>query len=313
MDSPAHDGCDIAVVGGGIAGLVAAAEAASRGAAVLLFEAAGMHGGLVVNVGALDDYPAPGTLSGVALAEALLARARASGAQTVAARVAHIEPAGDGYALVVDSGKRYAARSVIVATGAQLRRLEVPGEVALTGRGVSQCDWCDGGFFRDQPVAVVGGGDAALQAALHLARTCSTVTVIVRGADARARQSYLTRAADQPRIEFLWETRVAEILGADRVEGVRLESSDRHAPTSLACAGVFVFAGLVADTAWVPPAVERDADGRLCTGTQFETALPGLFAVGAVRSGHRGSLAVVVGEAAAAALAASERLRAEVS
>jgi thioredoxin reductase (NADPH) len=313
MDSPAHDGCDVAVVGGGIAGLVAAAEAASRGAAVLLLEAAGMHGGLVINVGALDDYPAPGTLSGVALAEALLARARASGAQTVAARVDRIEPAGDGYALVVDSGKRYAARSVIVATGARLRRLDVPGETALTGRGVSQCDWCDGGFFRDQPVAVVGGGDAALQAALHLAKTCSTVTVIVRGADARARQSYLTRAAEQPRIEFLWETRVAEILGADRVEGLRLESSDRHAPTSLACAGVFVFAGLVADTACVPPAVERDADGRLCTVTQFETALAGLYAVGAVRSGHRGSLAVVVGEAAAAAQAASERLRAEVS
>ena len=313
MDSPAHDGCDVAVVGGGIAGLVAAAEAASRGATVMLFEAAGMHGGLVVNVGALDDYPAPGTLSGIALAEALLARARTCGVQPVAAQVARVEPASSGYALIADSGRRYAARSVIVASGARLRRLDVPGETALTGRGVSQCDWCDGGFFRDQPVAVVGGGDAALQAALHLARTCSTVTVVVRGADARARQSYLARAADEPRIEFLWETRVAEILGADHVAGLRLESSDRYAPTSLACAGVFVFAGLEADTACVPATVARDADGRLCTGAHFETALPGLYAVGAVRSGQRGGLSVVVGEAATAAIAATERLRAEVS
>ena len=303
----------MAVVGGGIAGLVAAGEAASRGSTVTLFESAGVFGGLVFNVGALDDYPAPGTLSGSALAESLQQRAVRAGCKTVAELVVAIEPAAQGFVLRTDSGKRHAARTVIVATGARLRQLGIPGEVELTGRGVSQCDWCDGGFFRGLPVAVVGGGDGALQAALHLAKTCSTVTVIVRGADARARQAYLARAADEPRIEFLWDTRVTEILGKDQVEGVRLASSDRFAPDTLTCSGVFVFAGLVPNAVCVPSIVERDADGALRSGANFETALPGLYAIGAVRSGHRGGLAAVVGEAAVAAVAATERVRNEVS
>ncbi len=300
--------CDVAVIGGGIAGLAAAAHAVSRGASVILLEASGMHGGLVFNIGALDDFPSPQPLSGAALAEHLLAVAKAGGAKAIEDRVRSITPAGRGYMLATAAGAQVVARAVVIATGAQFRKLGVPGEAALAGRGVSQCDWCDAGFFRNQPVAVVGGGDAALQAALHLARTSSEVTVIVRGLDPRARRSYLERAADEPKITFLWETRVVAILGDDGVEGLQLESDDPSTPQQLACKGVFVFAGIVPDTDAVPQVIARDDDGRLQTGTDFETALPGVFAVGAVRSGYRGGLVAAMGEAATASAAACERV-----
>ena len=295
---------DAAVIGGGIAGLSAAVQAGSRGAEVCLVEAEPMHGGLVFNVGALDDYPSPQALSGAALAEHLLARARAGGARSLEGRVRSIVSVGGGFAIETEAGARIGARSAIVATGARLRRLGVPGEAELEGRGVSRCDWCDAGFFRGQPVAVVGGGDAAMQAALHLAKTSSTVTVIVRGAEARARRSYLERAADESRIEFLWDTRVVEIVGADRVEALRLESDDPSAPARLECAGVFVFAGLEACTDAVTATAARDGAGRLQTGADLQTTVPGLFAAGAVRSGHPGGLAAAIGDGSVAAAGA---------
>ena len=313
MDMTGFSGCEIAIVGGGIAGLVAASEAASRGSTVTLFEGAGVFGGLVFNVGALDDYPAPGILAGSALAEALQQRAVLGGCTVISERIAGLEPSAQGYLLRSDTGRQHAARTVILSTGARLRQLGVPGEAELAGRGVSQCDWCDGGFFRNEEVAVIGGGDSALQAALHLAKTCSRVTVIVRGADARARQAYLARAADEPHIEFLWETRVVEICGSERVTGLRLESADRFAPQSLDCSGVFVFAGIEPNAECAPSTVERDAAGALRTGDSYETAAAGLYAIGAVRSGHRGGLAAVIGEAAVAAAAASERVKSVVN
>ena len=298
---------DVAVIGGGIAGLSAAVQAGSRGAEVCLVEAEPMHGGLVFNVGALDDFPSPQPLSGAVLAEHLLERARASGARALEGRVRSIAAAGPGFAIETEAGARIGARSVIVATGARLRRLGVPGEEALEGRGVSRCDWCDAGFFRNQPVAVVGGGDAAMQAALHLAKTSSAVTVIVRGPEARARRSYLARAADEPRIEFLWDTRVVEIVGSDRVEALRLESDDPSAPARLDCAGVFVFAGLEACADAVTAQAARDDAGRLLTGADLQTTVPGMFAAGAVRSGHVGELAAAIGEGSVAAAGACAR------
>lgn len=299
---------DVAIIGAGIAGLAAAAQCVSRGASVALLESDGLHGGLVFNVGALDDYPAPGALSGAALGQALLERVQAAGARVLDARATAIEPTGRSLRVSVAAGDPIVARAVIVASGGRLRRLGVPGEEALAGRGVSQCDWCDAGFFRDEAVAVVGAGDSALQAALHLARTSSRVTVIVRGSEPRARRAYLERAADEPRIEFLWDTRVVAIEGADRVESLRLESDDPAAPERLPVSGVFVFVGLEPQTGFVPSGVERDEHGRLRTDAGFETRVPGLYAIGAVRSGHSGGLSAAIGEGAGAAALACERV-----
>jgi thioredoxin reductase (NADPH) len=186
-----------------------------------------------------------------------------------------------------------------------LRQIGVPGEAELAGRGVSQCDWCDGGLYRGLDVVVVGGGNAALQAALHLSELCSSVAIVARGASLRARRDYVLRAADNERISFHWETQVQAIVGHSHVEAVRLKSLSDDCHFELACAGVFVFAGLVPNLDFAPADLETDSDGRVVTDRDCRTSIPGIFAVGAVRSGNRGSLLSAMGEAAAAAAAAA--------
>ena len=297
------DQCELAVIGGGIAGLTAAWNAAGRGAEVALFEESGAVGGLVANVGALDDYPAPGTLAGATLADALLERCSAMRVALHRRRVESLTHDGDSWALRSAAGITQ-ARAVIVASGARLRRLGVPGEIELAGRGVSQCDWCDGGLYRNQAVAVVGAGDAALQAALHLATMCASVAIIARSSTLRARRAYVERAADNERISFMWETAVDAINGDGSVEALTLRSLPDGHPSRYECRGVFVFVGVEPNTEFLPADVRLDADGLILTDARGRASQPGLFAAGAVRSGYSGALTSAAGDGAAAAVAA---------
>jgi thioredoxin reductase (NADPH) len=224
----------------------------------------------------------------------------------VPAEVTSLRSAGEGFS-VASASEAYGVRIVIVASGARLRKLGVPGETELAGRGVSQCDWCDGGLYRGKCVAVVGGGDAAVQAALHLAELCETVTLVVRGPSLRARRDYVARAADNPKIEFLWETNVERVLGGDGVTGLRVVSgsdSSEHA-----CSAVFVFPGLLPNLEFAPAGLVRDDAGYGVTDARFRASVPGMFVVGAARSGNGGSLLSAMGEASTAAAAAVEDLR----
>ena len=186
---------DIAVIGGGIAGLTAAHHAALAGVSVAHFIADGMPGGLVMNVGALDGWPAAGAVGGAELAAGLLGRNEELGVSLVPSRIDKIE----GAAAKTLSGPdgTWRAKQVIVATGASLRTLDVPGAERLAGRGVSQCAWCDGGLYRDAEVVVAGGGDAALSEAIHLAEFARSVTIVTRGEMFRARRSYVSRVAER--------------------------------------------------------------------------------------------------------------------
>lgn len=298
---PAKPKYDVAVLGGGIAGLTAALHAGRRGARVVLVEG-GLFGGLVANVGAIDGFPAVQPPSGMELAMALLEQVRALGGTVVEAEATAILPEPDRHTVVAGDA-RPAARAVVVATGARLRSLGVPGEARLRGRGVSQCAFCDAGLFRGQHVAVVGGGDAALQEALHLARHAAQVTLVHRGPRPRARRVYLQEAARQDRLSFRWNTTVAEVLGDAGVDGVRLVGAD-GAEEMLPVAGVFPFIGLVANSEAVPAAVGRDADGFLATVDGVATSVPGLFAAGAVTQAHGGALTDAVGAASRAVAAA---------
>jgi len=297
---------DIIVIGGGVAGLTAAHHARLLGADVLCLEAA-LHGGLVINVGELDGYPAATPTSGSLLAAILMAENVDLGVEFRDEAVTALADA-DGLKTVTTLAATYTAQRVIIATGASLKKLGVPGEETLTGRGVSQCAFCDAGFFVDQDVAVVGGGDAALQEALHLAETCRTVTLIHRGSHLRARPHYVARAADHPAFRFRWNSVVEEITGGDGVEAIRLKDENTGAVEDLAVNGVFVFVGLAPNTDGLPAALTRDTFGALLTNTVFETAMPGVFAVGAVRSGHGGRLTQAVGDATTAAEAAARSL-----
>ncbi len=295
---------DIIVVGGGIAGLTAAHHAGLSGCRVACFEE-NLHGGLVLNVGAVDGYPSGAVLSGAELAARLLEENLDLGVELCAEAVTEIAFEGEVKAVVTGQG-RYAASAIILATGGRLKRLGIPGEDELQGRGVSQCAFCDAGFFRDQDVVVVGGGDAALQEALHLAESCRTVTLVHRGSRLRARQHYVARAAEHEAFRFRWDSEVEAIVGGDAVEGLCLRNRASGEMEELACTGVFVFVGVAPNLDLVPKA--QLTDGELAVDAVCETSIPGVFAIGAARAGYGGRLTQAVGDATTAAEAAARRV-----
>ena len=194
-----------------------------------------------------------------------------------------------------------------MATGASLRTLDAPGAERLAGRGVSQCAWCDGGLYRDAEVVVAGGGDAALSEAIHLAEFARSVTIVTRGEMFRARRSYVSRVADDERFQLRWASEIVEVLGDKGVEGVRVRDNEAGSEEVVACNGLFVFVGLAPNAGLLPADVARDERGFVVTDASFETASPGVFAVGAVRSGYGGRLTQAVAEATTAAERAAAR------
>jgi thioredoxin reductase (NADPH) len=290
---------DVLVVGGGLAGLTAAHRAALRGLSVASMDEGGHMGGLVANVGKIDGYPAANPVSGVELAAAELEALLELGADIIAEAARGLTTDGDIKVVTAESGA-YRARTLVLASGARLKSLGVSGEQALLGRGVSQCADCDAGFFSNQHVVVVGGGDAALQEALHLSDYASTVTLVTRGNRFRARQSYIARAEANPKFTFRRSTNVLEILGRDSVEGIRLAPAGGGEPEVLNCSGVFVFIGVEPNGNYLPADIERDAGGYLITDADYQTSIPGIYAVGALRAGYSGQLASAVDEATSA-------------
>lgn len=296
---------DVAVIGSGMSGLMAARQCAERGATVVCIDENIVPGGLIGNVGKLDGFPTTTPISGGALADSAVAGCKMLGVDLISASVRELLPVEKKTAMVFHSSASsldgMGAKAVIVASGARLRQLEVPGAMALTGRGVSQCDWCDGGLFRNQAVAVVGGGDAAYQAALHLAGICRSVSIIMRGSEIKARRCYVEAAAENERISFLWDTVVTRVVGTERVEGLLLSNPSEKTEETLPVNGVFVFIGTKPNSDFLPTGIERDAEGGVITDAKYRTSLPGIFAVGAVRSGYSGQLVSACGEAASVA------------
>ena len=203
--------CEVAVIGGGLAGLSAARHAVRLGRLVTLFEASGLFGGLVATIGEVDGLPVPGKFSGQDLAIHLLQDARKAAVQVVQTGVAKIEL--DRHLTLTDQeNKTYHPEAIIIASGASLRKLGVPGEEQFVGRGVSRCATCDGGFFRNQDVVVVGGGDGAVQEALVLAKTSRRVIMVCRSA-LRAKRDYIEKLAARENVSFAWDSEVGAILG----------------------------------------------------------------------------------------------------
>ncbi len=297
---------DVVIAGGGIAGLTAACEASRRGLAAALFEGEALYGGQVANINVLDDWPAQGEVSGVELANALAAKLRDEGVELVNDPVRGVS-AMDGLMRVASDAHSVRAKRVIVATGARLRSLGVPGEEALRGKGVSQCAYCDGSFFRGQDVVVVGGGDAALQEAMVLASLCRSVTIVARSM-LRAKRAYVERASGAPNVRFVWDSVVERVLGNGAVTGVALRSVKGGEVKEIACAGVFPFVGTEPNTDFLPSSVKRDASGFVTTDQHYRTSDPAVFAVGAARAGYSGVLVNAAGEAAAAAAAVARDL-----
>lgn len=302
---PLKNECQVAVIGGGLAGLSAACHAQRLGRLVTLFEATGLYGGLVATVHEVDGLAVPGHFSGQDLAIHLLEEARKTAVQVVETGVAKIET-GERLTLTDEEGRTYHPEAVIVASGASLKKLGVPGEAEFIGRGVSRCATCDGGFFRNEDVVVVGGGDSALQEALVLAKTSRKVTMVCRS-PLKAKRDYVDRIAARENVSFIWDTEVTAILGENSVSGVRLRNVKDGATSDLECSGLFPYVGVAPNAEFVPAGL-RTRSGHIKTGAGFATSDPRLFAVGAVRADYGGNLVQAMAEGVGAAEAAARLL-----
>lgn len=278
------DPIDVAVVGGGPAGLTAALYAARGLARTVVFEK-GMPGGQIVTTDHVENFPGfPDGVSGFDLGELMARQAATHGAEIRAfAEVEAITSVPDGGFTLTVGDETFVARTVVVATGAVPRKLGIPGEAEYTGRGVSWCATCDGAFFRDRKVVVVGGGNAAIEEALFLTKFASKVVVVHRRTGFRAAQVLVERARNHERIEFLLERVPTEIVGEEgSVVGIVLESTVDGSRETLPTDGVFLFVGTDPLSSLLDGLVELDAAGYVRVGPSCTTSVPGLFVAGDV-------------------------------
>jgi thioredoxin reductase (NADPH) len=293
---------DLIVVGEGVAGLHCARRAAERGLRTATFERA-VFGGLILNVNELDPPPANAPHSGAELASAIVeANAELDVESHPDETVTGLRATASGFD-VIAGDSTYHARYVVAASGARRRMLGVPGEEAFAGRGVSQCADCDGPMYGNADVVVIGGGDSALQEALVLARYCKTVHLVHRRGKYRAQGRFVDRLAGEPRIRPILDSEVRAVVGETGVAAVTLLDRSRDATRELPCTGVFAYVGLVPNSEWLPAEVRRDNEGGVVTDGSFATSVPGLWAIGAVRSGYGGTVAHALDEAERASLA----------
>jgi thioredoxin reductase (NADPH) len=301
----AENSVDLVVIGAGVAGLSAAATAASRGLRVLVFEQL-MPGGQIATIGTIRNFPAfPGGIGGHEVGPLLLEQAEAAGAEFRLDTVTAIEPDGTEYR-VVGGEQTIRARAIVLAMGSSRRALDAPGEKELEGRGVSHCASCDGYFFRDKAVVVAGGGDSAFDEAEILAEQAAQVTIVHRGARPVAQQRTLDRVSALPNVRILSEAEIVAVQGADEVESVLVRSMSGQ--TIEAASGLFVYIGLSPNSGIVANLVETDKDGRIMADEGFRTSRPGLFVAGDLRSGATELLASAMGDGAGAAVAAANYL-----
>lgn len=303
-----RESIDVAIIGAGPGGLAAALYAARGRAKTVVFER-GIPGGQIVTTDWVENYPGfPSGLSGAELGDLMTKQAEEYGAVIRSfSPIERVEVDDDGNFLLESEGEEFTARCVILATGAVPRKLGVPGEAEFTGRGVSWCATCDGALFKDKVVAVVGGGDAAVEEAMFLTKFASRVHLIHRRDELRATKCIQERCFANDRIEMHWSRTVAEIVGEDgRVTAVRLTSTAGEPEILLPLDGVFIFVGVHPVSELASGLCELDESGYIKTDHDGRTSLLGVFAAGDVTASE---LKQVITAAAKGASAAFEALR----
>ena len=300
-------GYEAVIIGGGPAGLTAGLYTSRAGLKSLLIER-GVFGGQIVNAPLVENYPGfPEGISGADLGSLMHQQATKYGLETVTAEVTGVK-SGKPYQVFTTEGS-FEAGAIIVAAGSEYRKLGVPGEEKLLGHGVSYCATCDGFFFRQREVAVVGGGDAAITDALELVQHASKVYVIHRRDQLRAGQVLQQRALAEPKIEFIWDTVVEEIMGESLLKALKLRNVKTKKASTLEVAGVFVAVGLKPNSQGFADIVELSETGHIVTDELMATSIPGIFAVGDIRRKSARQVASAVGDGATAALSAFNYLR----
>lgn len=274
---------DVIIVGSGPAGLSAAIYGKRAGLKTLVLEKNPLSGGQILNTYEVDNYPGLPLISGMELGTKFRQHADDQGAEFVTAEVKEICDRGDSKLLVTDQGE-YETKTVILAMGAAHRTLGVPGEKELAGMGVSYCATCDGAFFRNREVAVVGGGDVALEDALFLARACSKVYLIHRRDEFRGAKILQQKVLEQEKIKPVYDSVVTKICGQDMVQAVEIYNKKKDTVDSLDVQGVFIAVGITPNTGMIKGLPKTDEGGYIVAGEDTATSIPGIFAAGDIRT-----------------------------
>ncbi len=274
---------DIIIIGTGPAGLAAAIYGERARLSLLVIEKQPMSGGQIINTTDVDNYPGLQGVGGFELASKLRSHADAMGAEIITAEVKEVELLGDVKRVVTEDAV-YEGKTVIIATGATHRKLGVAGEEELLGAGVSYCATCDGAFFRGKEVAVIGGGDVALEDALFLSRISSKVYLIHRRDEFRGAKSLQEKVFAAENIEIIWNTVAEEVVGEGKVEALALKNRVTGETYRLSVQGVFVAVGIQPNTELFRGMTELDKSGYICAGEEGNTSIPGVFAAGDVRT-----------------------------
>jgi len=298
---------DVIIIGGGPAGLSAGIYTARARLKTALIEK-GAVGGMIINAALVENYPgyADG-VSGIDLTQAMHKQATKFGLETLSAEVTGISVNGKNKVVKTSAGD-FSARAVIIAGGSARQKLGVPGEAVYTGKGVSYCATCDGAFFRDKVVAVIGGGNAAVTEALELVKFASKIYVIHRRHELRATKIVQEKAFAERKIEFIWDSVVTAVLGGVFVNKIRLKNVKTGKESEIAVDGVFVNVGSQPATGYLKGMLTLDANGAIVVNHKMETSVPGIYAIGDIRSDSIRQAIGAAGDGAIAAVNAGKYL-----
>lgn len=298
---------DLIIIGGGPAGLTAGLYNARARLDVLLLEQFA-PGGQVLTTDWVENYPGfPDGISGFELVDKMKAQAENFGLTIRNEEVVRLDLSNEKKIVVTNKGSME-TKAIILASGAKWKKLGIEGEELLTGKGVSYCATCDGPFYKDQEVAVIGGGDTALEEAIFLTRFASRIHLVHRRDILRAIKLLQERAMAEKKIEFVWDTVPEKILGQNGVEGIELKNVKTGETTRKEVQGVFIFIGQTPNSDLIKDMVKLDENGFIITDDNMETSVPGLFAAGDVRSKHFRQIATAVGEGAVASFSVNRYL-----
>ena len=297
---------DLAIIGGGPAGLTAGLYGARANLKTIVIEK-GLHGGQMQNTLEIENYPGFEKVTGPELSDHMYKQVLALGLDWKLGEVNKADLAGQPKTIEV-GGEEIQAGAVILATGGQPRYLGVPGEKELAGRGVSYCATCDGAFFRHQDVLVVGGGDSAVEEGLFLTRYASSVTIIHRRDELRALPVFQERAFANPKMKFVWDTVVEKIEGDGRVSGVLARNVKDGSTRVIPGTGVFIYIGFIPNTGFLKGMPFLNEEGYIITGQNMATSIPGVFAAGDVRDTPLRQIVSAAGDGGIAAMEAYQYL-----